>query len=209
MPKPIIGLIGGMGSGKSTVAAEFVRRGARIVSGDQAGHEALRQPEIREELVRRWGVDILTPLGEIDRKKVGARVFADPEERRALEALVFPWIEGHFKKEVAAANADPSVAFVLLDAAIMLEGGWNNVCDRLVYVDAPREVRLQRLASQRGWDAKEVEARERAQMPLEEKRRRADAVLDNGGAADAVGPQIDNLLRHWKINYRPGSEEMR
>src|SRR4051812_7656142 len=118
MGKPIIGLIGGMGSGKSTVAAAFARRGGRLISGDQLGHEALRQPEVHDQLVRRWGLDVLDADGQVSRPKVAARVFADNAQRRALEAMVFPWIERRFREEIARANADPQVVFVVLDAAI-------------------------------------------------------------------------------------------
>lgn len=198
-PKPILGLIGGMGSGKSFVAQEFARHGGRIISGDQAGHEALRQPEIKAKLVARWGPGVLDGQGEIDRRTVAGLVFQDATERRALEAVVFPFIEQCFREESAKARLDASVRFVVLDAAIMLEAGWNNVCDRLVYVDSPRAARLERLARQRGWTEKEVEAREQAQMPLDEKRRRADAVIDNSGSPEALARQVERLLRQWQL----------
>src|SRR6266496_904490 len=91
--KPVIGLIGGIGSGKSRVAAEFARRGARVIAGDQLGHEALRQPDVKARIVERWGPGVLDTSGEVERRKVAAIVFADPAELRALEAIVFPWIE--------------------------------------------------------------------------------------------------------------------
>jgi dephospho-CoA kinase len=197
--QPVLGLIGGMGSGKSLVAAEMARRGGRIISGDLAGHEALRQPDIKTRVVERWGQAVLDEKGDVDRRKLGAIVFADPAERKALEALVFPFIERRFREEAALAQQDPAVRFVILDAAIMLEAGWNNVCHRLVYVDSPAAVRLRRLAEQRGWSAKEVETREQAQMPLEEKRRRADAVIDNSGSPEATVRQIEGLLRQWNL----------
>ena len=197
--KPILGLIGGMGSGKSFIAAELARHGGRIISGDQAGHEALRQPDIKAKLVERWGAKILDENGDIHRRAVAGLVFNNDEERKALEALVFPFIEQRFREESAKARQDPKVRFVVLDAAIMLEAGWNNVCDRLVYVDSPRELRLRRLAEQRGWTKAEVEAREKAQMPLEEKRRRADAVIDNSGTPEEVAAQVEHLLRQWQL----------
>jgi dephospho-CoA kinase len=200
--KPVIGLIGGIGSGKSQVAAEFARHGAKIISGDRAGHDALRQPDIRDRVAQRWGRQVLDEQGEVQRPRLGAIVFADEAERRALEALVFPYIERRLREEVAAAQADPQVALVVLDAAIMLEAGWNRWCDKLVYVHAPRAVRLQRLAAQRGWTEKEVAARERAQMPLSEKISRADVVLDNSGPPEETAAQVADLLRRWGV---PGS----
>src|SRR2546423_6582366 len=85
----VVGLIGGIGSGKSRVAAEFARRGARVIAGDQLGHEALRQPDVKARVVERWGRDILDADGEVDRRKVARIVFANATELRALEAIVF------------------------------------------------------------------------------------------------------------------------
>jgi dephospho-CoA kinase len=197
--RPVIGLIGGIGSGKSQVAAVFAQRGARVVSGDQFGHEALRQRDLRARVVQRWGPEVLDEHGEIDRRKLGAQVFADPAQRRELEALVFPWIERRIREEIARAQADPKVTLVVLDAAVMLEAGWNSVCDWLVYVHAPRDVRLRRLAEKRGWSAKEVEARENVQMSLTDKANRADFAVDNSGTLEHLASQIDALLRRWGL----------
>jgi dephospho-CoA kinase len=195
--KPVVGLIGGIGSGKSRVAALLAERGARVLSGDQAGHEALRQPEVRARVVERWGPGVLDARGEIDRRRLAEKVFRDPAELRALEALVWPWIARRLREQVEAARAEPAVRFVLLDAAVLLEAGWNDTCDWIVYVHAPRAVRLRRLAEQRGWSAKEVEVRERAQLSLTDKARRADFALDNSGPPEALARQVDDLLPKW------------
>src|SRR5947209_5357287 len=129
-----------MGSGKSRVADEFRRRGAPVISGDALGHEALRQPEIRNRLIERWGERVLNERGEVDRSKVAAIVFADPEELKALETLVHPWIGARVREEVAATDAP----LVVLDAAVLLEAGWQDACDTIVFVHAPRDVRLER-----------------------------------------------------------------
>ena len=197
--KPVIGLVGGIGSGKSLVAAEFAKHGGRIVSGDEAGHEALRQPEIVAQVEKRWGRAVLDQKGEVIRRKVGAIVFADLAERQALEALVFPFIGQRLPEQIAAAQADPAVRFVVLDAAIMLEAGWNNVCTKLVYVDVPREQRLERIARQRGWTEKEVTARESAQWSIEDKAKRADERIDNSGSPEETARQVAELLRRWGL----------
>jgi dephospho-CoA kinase len=197
--KPVIGLIGGIGSGKSQVAAALARRGARVIAADELAHAALRQPELRERIVARWGPGVLDERGEVSRRRLGAIVFADAAERRALEEIVHPWIQQRIREEAAAAGSDPAVRLIVLDAAIMLEAGWHGVCDRLIYVDAPREVRLRRLEGQRGWTAAEAEARERAQLPLTEKAARADHVLDNATTLDHLERQVDELLRLWGL----------
>jgi len=198
----VVGLIGAIGSGKSAVAAAFARQGAVVVSGDIAGHETLRQPEIRKQVVLRWGRDLLDDKGEINRRKLAAIVFNEPADRRALEALVFPWIEQRLRERIAAAKKDLSVPLIILDAAVMLEAGWNEECDRLLFVDAPTPLRLDRLAEGRGWTEKEVRNRERAQLPSNEKRIRADAILDNSGTLDELQQRVEELLKHWGIEQQ-------
>jgi dephospho-CoA kinase len=201
-PVPIIGLVGGIGAGKSLVAAEFARRGATVIAGDPAGHEALRQPEIRQRVVERWGSGVLGADGEVDRRALATIVFADAQERKALEEMVFPWIGRRLREQLAASQADPAVRWIVLDAAVMLEAGWNNVCDWIVYVDAPRELRLERLARQRDWTPAQLAAREAAQWSPEAKAAYADAVLVNAGDATDLNRSIDDLLARWGLPPR-------
>src|SRR5262245_57484192 len=202
----VIGLIGGIGSGKSQVARVFAERaGARVISGDALGHEALRQPEVRDQVVRRWGDAVLDAGGAVDRKKLGGIVFASPSELRALEAVVHPWITWRIREELASARRD-GVPFVVLDAALLFEAGWAGLCDAVVFVDVPREARLERVVRQRGWTKEEVEARERAQMPLTEKARMAHDTLDNSGTLDDLRRQVDALLARWAVP-RPRPDE--
>jgi dephospho-CoA kinase len=198
--KPVLGLVGGIGAGKSTVADALARHGGRVVAADPLGHEALEHPDIRARVLDVWGNrDILTLQGTIDRKKLGRIVFPSPVERSRLEHLVHPYIEGRIKEEVDKAQVDPAAKFIVLDAAIMLEAGWDGVCDRLIFVDAPRPVRLARVQSQRGWTDADLANREAVQMPSEKKKERADAVIDNGGPPEATAAQVDRLVRSWEL----------
>jgi dephospho-CoA kinase len=196
---PVIGIVGGIGSGKSVVAQALVQQGGWLISGDQLGHEALRQPDIKAQLVARWGVQVLDPNGEVERKRVAAIVFANPAERRALEAMTHPYIEGHIREKIAQARARSDVRFLVLDAAILLEAGWHKVCDHIIFVDSLRETRLERLKQKRGWSADEVNRRENAQMSLTDKRAHADAVVDNNAGPEDVDARIRELLGGWKI----------
>jgi len=191
--------VGGIGSGKSRVADTLARRGGRLVSGDDLAHQALRQPALREKIVSRWGRDLLDDNGEILRKKLAAIVFKSAEDRSALERIVHPWIVARIEEEVARARADAACPFIVLDAAILLEAGWQRVCDRLVYVDAPREVRLRRIAAQRGWTETELADREAAQLPLTRKRECADHVIDNSATLEDLERQVDTMLARWGL----------
>jgi len=181
--KPLLGLAGGIGSGKSHVAQLLAGMGGHVINADLLGHEALRKPEIRNQVVARWGDAVLNDKGEVDRRQLGRIVFADAAERRKLEGLVFPWIEQRIGEEIARADADPAIKFGVLDAAILIETGWGRWCDLIAFIEVPRTVRLARLKETRGWDEKEVEAREQAQLPVAEKAARADLVIHNHGEA--------------------------
>ncbi len=192
----VVGVIGGIGSGKSTVTDEFARRGAVVISADALGHEALRQPAIREAIVRRWGGEVLDAAGEVDRKKLAAIVFAEPGQRQALEGLVHPYIRRRAEEEIARALACPDVPMIVLDAAVLVEAGWADVCDRIVFVDADEGVRRARVA-RRGWRIDEMMRREAAQLPLTRKRGRADHVLENSSTLEHLRRQVDDLMRLW------------
>ena len=104
---------------------------------------------------------------------------------------------GSQKEKLGLIAGNGTFPFLVLDAAVMLEAGWNQVCDWLVYIDVPAEIRLRRLASQRGWSAKEVEAREQAQMPLTTQKSRATYTVDNSGSPAETETQVKQLLRQW------------
>lgn len=178
---PVIGLIGGIGAGKSTVARRLAEHGARIIQGDAVGHEVLAEPSIIAEVARRFGDAVLNTEGAIDRRALADIVFADADARKWLEGLMHPRMRSVIEQRVAAASADPATRLVVLDAAILLEAGWDGPCDRIVFVDAPDELRRQRVALARGWSADELTRREDAQWPLAEKRQRARWILANSG----------------------------
>lgn len=193
--KPVLGLIGGIGSGKSRVAEELVKRGGYLISGDQLGHEALRQPDIRDRVRQRFGPQVVKDNGDVDRRLLGTMVFSNAAERRALEEMVFPFIERRIAEEIAAAQEVPQIRLIVVDAAVLLEAGWDRFCDHIVFVEAPPAVRLQRVAQQRGWNEKEVALREQAQWLLTAKRAKANHVVDNAGSLAQLQPQLDALLQ--------------
>lgn len=197
--KPVVGLIGAIGAGKSTVAKCFAARGAHVINADALGHEALLQPEIVAALVSRWGAKVQQKDGTLNRRAIGQIVFNNAQERSALEAVVFPEIGRRTLEEIHRAQANPAVAFIVLDAAVMLEAGWQEMVDSLVYVDAPRELRLERVALRSGWDDAELTAREAAQWPTERKKRLANCVLVNDSETEVLLERVDSVIHELKL----------
>jgi dephospho-CoA kinase len=195
----VIGLIGGIGAGKSTAARCFESRGGVVIDADVIGHAALEQADIIRKIVGRWGDRVRKTDGLLDRRAIAQIVFANQEDRNALEEMVFPYIGERCRLEIAAALRDPAVLFVILDAAVMLEAGWNEIADWIVYLDAPRELRLARVAARSGWTDRDLAARETAQWTPEMKKAKADAVLINAAGAEELQLQVDRLLEGWHL----------
>ena len=197
-----IGLTGGIASGKSAVAAALARRGAVVFDADQIGHRVLQEPEVRDELVTRWGREILTPDGRVSRPAVADRVFGDtPEvtqERRFLEQSLHPRILERIKSEIRLLP-DDAVPAVVIDAPLLIESGWSAVCQVMLFVDTPRYKRQDR-AESRGWTPEEFSRREAAQMPIEEKRRRSTHVIQNAGTLAELENEVD---RFWAEAVAP------
>ncbi len=198
---PVIGLIGGIGSGKSEVASLLADRGAIVINADLVGHQLLDIPEVRTLIVDRFGKRVLKESAsdgavrtQIDRRVLASIVFADAEARRALEAILHPRMRQQFAATIESArDGDARPRALVLDAAVLLEAGWDDLCDLVVFVDAPRGKRLERVARQRGWTLDAFQAREEAQWPCELKRRRADFVVNNDGDLDLLRRQVDQL----------------
>lgn len=189
----IVGLVGGVGSGKSAVAEEFAKAGAVVFDADGEARAALTRPEVREQLVGWWGPSVLAPDGSVDRKAVARIVFADPAQRTRLESVIHPLVKKS-RADLIERCAASGAGLVVVDAPLLFEAGMDKECDRVVFVDCPRALRLERLRVSRGWEESELDAREKAQLPLEEKRRRADDIVVNDADREALAARVRDLL---------------
>lgn len=188
-----IGLVGGVASGKSLAAKLLIDLGAIHLDADRTGHDVLAEDaDVRDAVVNRWGDGILAADKSVDRTAIARRVFAQNEagaaDRKFLEELLHPRIGLRLdqKRNEAAAAGKPAV---VLDAPLLLEAGWGSMCDVVLMIDAPRNLRLSR-AKTRGWNEAEFNRREAAQWPVDEKRRHADVVISNRGSADELRTAI-------------------
>ncbi len=191
--KPIIGLAGGIGSGKTEVARILDGLGCVVADADAIARQALREPEVRDTLVGWWGDDVLGADGEIDRAAVASIAFGDPQERRRLEAIVHPRVEAR-RRELFDA-APPEAPALVIDAPLLFETGLDSECDAVIFVDADEAIRRKRVVGSRGWEAAEIDRREESQLPLDQKRARADYVLRNNGELSELTAGVRHLLR--------------
>jgi dephospho-CoA kinase len=196
----IIGLVGGVASGKSLAANMLVELGAVHLDADRAGHAVLAEDiEVRQALVDRWGNAILDAEGHVDRRAVAKQVFAKSAvgtaNRKFLEDLLHPRIRQrlNIERDQAVALGKPAI---VVDAPLLLEADWGSLCDIVLMIDSPRELRLERAVA-RGWTEADFDDREAAQWPTEKKRRHADVIIPNYGGADELRGAIGQF---WAQN---------
>lgn len=179
---PIIGITGGIASGKSFVASGLESLGCVSVNADQLGHDVLHVPEVIQRLRQTFGPSILAAEGTIDRKRLAAVVFGDNDEalanRRKLERIVHPEIRKLAEQKIEQLRSSPTPPrAIIVDAPLLVEAGWVNLCDYILFIDTPDEVRMQR-ALGRGWTRQQWQDREAAQASMEQKRRAATHFID-------------------------------
>lgn len=193
--KPVIGVVGGIGAGKSTAAKEFAALGCVLFDADRAGHDLLGDPEVKQCIRSRWSEGVFGPDGEVSRSALAERVFAAPPELEALNAILHPRIRRRAERVIAQATADDAVFGVVLDAAVLFEAGWDDLCTVRVFVHAPDSERFSRVAGSRGWDRQEWELREKSQISLDTKAAKCEYTIDNRFGASFLREQV-RLIFH-------------
>ncbi|HEX5010539.1 MAG TPA: dephospho-CoA kinase [Planctomycetota bacterium] len=190
----VLGLLGGVGGGKSTVAGILARRGLRVLDADAEARAVAELPEVRAALAARFGADVLDGAGRLDRARLAARAFASPGATADLNALVHPRVRERLLAALDAAGDAP----VVLDVPLLLESPLAARVTRWIFVQAPERLREERVAG-RGWPAGERARREAQQAGLAAKRSRAGHVLENSGTIEHLERQVDALLRQIGI----------
>ena len=190
----VLGLTGGIGSGKSTVASLFQNLGAEIVDADALVHSILDRPSVRKKLVSTWGKEI-EHRGTILRPVLAQMAFQSENSVRKLNEIIHPIV----RKEVGKAIRGSKSRLIVLDAPLLLEVGADQDCDYVLFVNAPRDLRMKRV-KKRGWAPAELRQREKYHWPMKEKRKKADFVIQNRGSRAALLRQVKALLE--KTGYQ-------
>jgi dephospho-CoA kinase len=196
----LVGLTGGIGSGKSTVARLLEKRGAVVFDADLLAREAVEPGTPgHAAVIERFGADVLAPGGELDREALASIVFADPSARRDLEEIVHPEVRRLFAEGSEAYRDTDRV--VVFSAPLLVETGMHTAFETLVVVSATVATQIERLMRQRGMSESSIRARIEAQAPLEDKAAVADFLVDNEGTLDELESQVDRL---WNdLSARP------
>jgi len=191
----LVGLTGGIATGKSTVSEVLRRLGAEIIDADVLAREVVEpgQPAFTA-IVEEFGTAVLTAAGALDRKKLGAIVFAAPERRKRLEAITHPAIRDRFLTRVQTLAAQGFTGLVFFDAPVMIESGNYKNMDRLVVVATDEATQVERLRARDGADEAENRRRIASQMPVAEKAKLADYIIDNSGDREATVEQVRRVF---------------
>ena len=194
--KPIIGILGGIASGKSTVAAEFAKLGCKVIDADKIVHELLQKTAVREKIVGLFGQAILNSAGKIDHQKLADVVFADREKLSSLNKIIHPFVLERTEELIKQYSRQSRVKAIVLDMPLLAEVSWADRCDRLIFVDCKRQIRIDRAKQMNGLDENQIKIRENFQISLDNKADIADNVIDNNSDFPALVRQVADIFSY-------------
>ena len=187
----VIGLTGGIASGKSLVTEQLAKRGATVIDADKVGHAAyLKGSETFDAVVAEFGEEIVGADGEIDRKALGGKVFGDPAARRRLEGIVWPAMRTMMEAQLETLRAEDS-GIVVIEAAVLIEADWLPIVDEVWVVSASPAAARKRLSERNGLNEEQAEARLQAQLTNDARRSYADVVIENDGTLEELTAAVD------------------
>ena len=193
--KPVIGILGGIGSGKSTIAAEFAKLGCKVIDADRIAHELLDEPVVREKVVGLFGQTVLDSSGKIDREKLAEAAFADDMILESLNRIIHPPVLQRTQELIEKFESQNQVKAIVLDMPLLAEVGWHKRCDKLIFVNCEKKLRLQR-AKKMGFDENQVKIRENFQISLDNKASLADNTIENNSDFSAIAKQVTGIFSY-------------
>ena len=192
--KPVIGIIGGIGSGKSTVATEFSRLGCAVIDADQIAHSLLNNAETKQQIQDHFGPNLFTPRGDVDRKELAEIVFRDPEKLGLLNSILHPQVLDRCETLLREYSHSSRFQAIVLDIPLLLEVGWNTKCDHIIFIACDPDLRLKRIQAKGPFSERELEMRESFQISLDTKQLHADNIIHNNSDLAALTGQITEIF---------------
>ena len=191
--KPIIGIMGGIGSGKSTVAAEFAKLGCKVIDADLIAHEMLNRNAVKEKIVAFFGRNVVDSSGNIDRKRLGEIVFDDCDKLTMLNGIIHPLVIERAEELIEQYKRQNQIKAVVLDMPLLVEIGWAGRCNKLIFVDCKEKIRAER-AKKSGFDKNRLKIRENFQISLDNKAALADNTIENNSDFSAMVRQVADIF---------------
>ena len=192
--KPIIGILGGIGSGKTSVANEFAKLGCAIIDADKIAHQLLDEPSVKKNVVESFGDSILDAFGKIDHKKLAGIVFADADKLSVLNHMIHPTVIDRCQGLVTQFNSRENIKAIVLDIPLLIEVGLEKQCDRLIFVDCQRQLRVKRAKKTGIFDENQLKIRENFQISLDTKAAIADNTINNNSGLSELAGQVANIF---------------
>lgn len=207
-----VGLTGGIASGKSTVLDRFQELGASVVDADVVAREVVEPgTEGLRQIIAHFGRDFVQPDGTLDRAKLGQLIFRDEKERRKLNNILHPIINGRMRQQMTHLEKEKPDTPVIAEIPLLIENNLTRMFDRIIVVYVPEQVQVERLMKRNGLKEREAKERLKAQIPIEEKRRYADFIVDNSGDVENTRRQVDRIwgaLRREMGQDEPSSNDL-
>lgn len=192
--KPVIGILGGIASGKSAVAQEFGKLGCAVIDADRIAHEILDEPSVKKIVTSVFGNDILNPAGKVDRKKLADIVFVNPDKLSMLNNILHPVVLRQAERLIEQFNRQPEIKAIVLDMPLLMEVGWHKRCDKLIFIDCQRQLRAKRAKKAGLCDEKQLKIRENLQISLDNKVAIADNLIYNNSDPSVLVRQVADIF---------------
>ena len=194
--KPVIGIVGGICSGKSTVAAEFAKLGCERIDADKIAHKLLDKPVVRDKIVACFGQALLDSAGKISHKKLADIVFTDGDKLSLLNSIVHPLVLERAEQLIKQYNRQIRVKAIVLDMPLLVEVGWAKRCDRLIFVDCRQQLRVDRAKKLGFFDENQFKIRENFQISLDKKVSITDNMIDNNSDFSGLAKQVADIFSY-------------
>jgi dephospho-CoA kinase len=198
--KKIIGILGGIGSGKSTVAGLFSKLGCGVIDADKIAHQMLKKTLIKKELQKLFGSGIISKKGKIDRRKLAEAAFKSRQKAAQLNRIIHPAVLSRIEQLIKEYNRQPGIKAIVLDVPLLAETGWTKRCDKLIFVSCNLKNRLKRAKKSGLFDKNKLKIREKFQISLDKKRKIAENIVDNNVGLANVKKQILKIFSNFMEN---------
>ena len=192
--KKIIGILGGICSGKSSVAAEFAKLGCALIDADRIARQLLDNDDVKNHLTETFGDAILNPDRSVNRDTLARIVFDDPQKTAQINDIIHPKVLNKCERLIAGFKARPDIPAIVLDMPLLMEVGWHKRCDKLIFVDCQDHIKAERAEKKHFLSKNQLKKRENLQISLDTKLNIAHYIVDNNSDLSAVAEQVERIF---------------